>query len=168
MGKTTLVERLLERDRSLWSFDPERVGDFLRGVIHERVRDYQSWRAWRALTVETVIQLMELHDGDLVCPMSLLHEAWTREILVGVSLADLRQRHLVLHADRPELERRIRADVVETDAARWRLASVERYEAARSWLETIAEVLDTTALSPDEVADRVSTHMRADRERGAR
>lgn len=168
VGKTTLVERLLERDPSLWSFDPERVGDFLRGVIHERVRDYQSWRAWRALTAETVIQLMELHDGDLVCPMSLLHEAWTREILVGVSLADLRQRHLVLHADRPELERRIRADIVETDAARWRLASVERYEAARSWLDPIAEVLDTTALSPDEVADRVSTHMRADRERGAR
>lgn len=91
-----------------------------------------------------------------------------REILVSVSLADLRQRHLVLHADRPELERRIRADVVEADAARWRLASVERYEAARSWLDPIAEVLDTTALSPDEVADRVSTLMLADRERGAR
>ena len=52
VGKTTLVERLLERDPSLWSFDPERVGDFLRGVIPERVRDYQSWRAWRALTTE--------------------------------------------------------------------------------------------------------------------
>ena len=132
-------------------------------MIPEPVRDYQSLRPWRALVAETAIQLVEHYGCDLVCPMSLLNREWAGEIFAGVSLAGIAQRHLVLHADRTELERRIRGDQGESEAAPWRLDAIDRYEAARAWLDAEADVIDTTRLSPAEVADRVDSLITAAR-----
>ena len=161
VGKTTLVAALARRDRRV--FDPELVGNLLRRVIPEPVRDYQSLRPWRALVAETAIQLVEHYDCDLVCPMSLLNREWAGEIFAGVSLAGIAQRNLVLHADRSELERRIREDQSESEAGEWRLDAIDRYEAARGWLDAEAEVIDTTRLSPAEVAQRVNALITAPR-----
>lgn len=159
VGKTALAAALARLDRRV--FDPELIGTLVRRLIPEPVRDYQSLRPWRALVAETAIQLVEHYDCDLVCPISLLNREWAGEIFAGVSLAGIGQRHLVLHADRAELERRIREDESESEAAPWRLDSIDRYEAARAWLDAGAEIVDTTLLSPADVADRVDSLMTA-------
>ena len=51
---------------------------------------------------------------------------------------------------------RIEADTADTAAQtiarRWRLDHLNAYEAARSWLARDAEIIDTTAAQPAEVA----------------
>jgi hypothetical protein len=55
------------------------------------------------------------------------------------------------------LAERIRADEIERGACQWRLDHLSEFAAARSWMETAADlVVDSTALSVAEVAKTVA------------
>jgi hypothetical protein len=49
--------------------------------------------------------------------------------------AGIAVRHVVLHASRTELVRRIEADSIETSARQWRLDHLDAYDDARTWLD---------------------------------
>ena len=54
-----------------------------------------------------------------------------------------------------EHENRIAADQVEAQAAGWRGQRRSDFDTALPWLRTLTQVVDTTALSPAEVAQTV-------------
>jgi hypothetical protein len=73
---------------------------------------------------------------------------------------------VLLEADETTMRARIEADLVEATARPWRLDHLPRYAEARPWMVRRADlVVDTTDLTPEQIADRVceAVGSRADR-----
>ncbi|PRX49151.1 shikimate kinase [Prauserella shujinwangii] len=156
-GKTTTAHaltRLLPRARV---FDPEQVGFLLRHVLPEPPGDFQHLPPWRPLVTETAVRVLAEVGGVLVAPQTVLVREYLREIFDGFAAARVPVRHVLLHADEPELRRRIDGDVAESARARaWRLEHVAAYREALPWLRTSADVVDTVGRAPDRVAAEVA------------
>lgn len=144
-GKTTLAREIVSRHPDVHFFDTETVGYLLRPVLDEPrpVRDFQDWRAWRKLVVEAIAAIHEELGGTIVVPQSVYVEQYWNEIYVGLTLRDVAVRAVTLSLPTDELERRIRADRVETSAVAWRLEHMTEF-AALPWLESTNEFLDAT------------------------
>ncbi|MEV6221948.1 ATP-binding protein [Nocardia fluminea] len=157
-GKTTigaLVQKLIPDSRV---FDAEKVGETLMDVTPglPATNNFQHWPPWRPLVVETARHILEYTGGTLVMPMTVLFEQYWREISTGLAGHAIPVRHFVLHADQETLRGRIEGDTVLGPSS-FRLQYLEPYaEAARTWLHSAAEVVDTTDLTPGEAARRIA------------
>jgi predicted kinase len=157
-GKTTTARELVKRLPDARLFDSEYVGLMLRHVLSEvPVGDFQEWRPWRGLVVQTAIQVLDYLGGTLVIPQTVLVEQYWREIEQGLSAAGIPITHLLLHAEREELIRRIEKDSQEAGASTWRLDHLDPYEQARPWLDRAAQTIDTTSLTLAEVVETIVT-----------
>lgn len=156
-GKTTtanLLQRLIPNSRV---FDAEKVGETLMDVHPglPETDNFQNWPPWRPLVVETARRLLDYTGGTLIIPMTVLVEAYWREISDGLAVYGVPVRHFVLHSDTETLRKRIVADTVMGPSG-FRLAHLAPYDDAfREWLGAEAEVIDTTALAPSEVASAI-------------
>jgi hypothetical protein len=84
------------------------------------------------------------------------HPAHWGELAVGLSCRGHDLFHVALDADETVLRARIEADVELSIAKRGRLDHLVRYAEAREWMSRRADlVIDTTELTPQEVADEV-------------
>ena len=100
--------------------------------------------------------------GTLMMPMAVLVEAYWREISSGLAEHGIGVRHFVLHADEDRLRRRIAGE--HPTPSPFRLRYLESYaEAARTWLHTVAEVVDTTDLTQAQAARQVAEALRTER-----
>jgi hypothetical protein len=157
-GKTTtsaLVQELLAGSRL---FDAEKVGETLMDITPglPETDNFQNWPPWRPLVVETARHVLDYVGGTLVVPMTVLVQQYWREISSGLAQHDIPLRHFVLHADQETLRKRIERDAVMGPSS-FRLAHVDAYaEAARTWLHTDAEVIDTVAVTPEHVAGMIA------------
>ncbi|WP_405817657.1 AAA family ATPase [Streptomyces sp. NBC_01390] len=158
-GKTTtstLVQQLIPDSRV---FDAEKVGETLMDITPglPGTDNFQHWPPWRPLVVETARHVLDYTGGTLVMPMTVLVEAYWREISTGLAQHAIPVRHFVLHADQDTLRGRIAGDTVLGPDSPFRLKYLEPYaEAARTWLHAEGEVVDTSHLTPDEVALRIA------------
>ncbi|PCG84712.1 ATP-binding protein [Streptomyces sp. WZ.A104] len=156
-GKTTtaaLVRQMLPDSRV---FDAEKVGETLMDItpVLSRTDNFQHWPPWRQLVVETARRVLDYTGGILVMPMTVLVEPYWREISAGLAEHRIPVRHFVLHADQDTLRGRIEGDT-DLGPSPFRFAHLEPYaEAARTWLHAEAEVIDTTHLTPAQVAERI-------------
>lgn len=157
VGKTTtsaLVQQLIPGSRIL---DAEKVGETLMDIrpALPDTGNFQDWPPWRPLVVETARRVLEYAGGVLVMPMTVLVEGYWREIAEGLAAWGIPVRHVLLHADRATLQQRIADDRVLGPSA-FRLRYLEAYEQAfTGWLRDAADVVDTTRLTPEEVARQV-------------
>ncbi|MFD9883441.1 ATP-binding protein [Streptomyces alboflavus] len=158
-GKTTtsaLVQKLVPDSRV---FDAEKVGETLMDITPTLpwTGNFQHWPPWRPLVVETARHVLDYTGGTLVMPMTVLVEEYWREISTGLARHAIPVRHFVLHADQDTLRARIAGDTVLGPDSPFRLQHLEPYaEAARTWLHEAAEVVDTTHLTPDQVAQQIA------------
>ncbi|MGW6356943.1 ATP-binding protein [Streptomyces sp. NPDC055092] len=156
-GKTTtsaLVQQLLPESRV---FDAEKVGETLMDITPglPTTDNFQHWPPWRQLVVETARRVLDYTGGTLVMPMTVLVEEYWREISTGLAQHAIPVWHFVLHADQDTLRGRIEGDTVMGPSS-FRLTYLEPYaEAARTWLHSEAEVIDTTHLTPAQAAQQV-------------
>lgn len=156
VGKTTtaaLVQQLVPDSRVL---DAEKVGETLMDISPglPATDNFQHWDPWRLLVVDTARRVLDYTGGTLVMPMTVLVEAYWREISAGLAEHGIPVRHLVLHADPDTLRARIAGE--HAVPSPFRLQYVDAYaEAARTWLHAEAEVVDTTHLTPAQVARQV-------------
>ncbi|QMU77286.1 ATP-binding protein [Streptacidiphilus sp. PB12-B1b] len=163
-GKTTtsaLVQQLLP-DSGV--FDAEKVGETLMDITPglPATDNFQHWPPWRPLVVETARRVLDYTGGTLVVPMTVLVEQYWREISTGLAHYAIPVRHFVLHADQETLRGRIESD---SPAGTWgfRLTYLEPYaEAARTWLHSEAEVIDTTHLTPTQAALQIAEAVRSE------
>ncbi|GLX05691.1 ATP-binding protein [Microbispora sp. NBRC 16548] len=157
-GKTTtapLVQQLIPNSRV---FDAEKVGETLMDITPglPATDNFQHWPPWRPLVVETARLVLDYTGGTLVMPMTVLVEQYWREISMGLTQHAIPVRHFVLHADQDTLRRRIEGDTL-LGPSPFRLRYLEPYaEAARAWLHGEAEVVDTTHLTPAQVALQIA------------
>jgi predicted kinase len=162
VGKTTtaaLVRDLLPGSHVL---DAEKVGETLMDVSPPLpdLDDFQHWDPWRPLVVETARRVLDYVGGTLVMPMTVLVEAYWREISDGLARYDVPIRHFVLHAEPETLRARIDGDEV-LGPSTFRHSRVDRYAAAfEAWLGDAAEVVDTTTTPAPEVARTIVERVR--------
>jgi thymidylate kinase len=162
-GKTTtsaLVQQLIPDSRV---FDAEKVGETLMNIKPglPETDNFQHWPPWRPLVVDTARRVLDYTGGTLVIPMTVLVEEYWREISTAFAQHTIPLRHFVLHADHETLRRRIEMDTTYEGRllgpSPFRLKYLESYaEAARTWLHAEAEVIDTTHLTPDQVAEQIA------------
>ncbi|GAB1688950.1 AAA family ATPase [Krasilnikovia sp. M28-CT-15] len=156
-GKTTtspLVQQLIPDSRV---FDAEKVGETLMDITPglPDTDNFQHWPPWRHLVVETARSVLNYTGGTLVMPMTVLVEQYWREIRAGLDHHAIPVRHFVLHADQDTLRGRIEAE--HTVPSPFRLRYLEPYaEAARTWLHSEAEIVDTTHLTPAQAALQIA------------
>ncbi|WP_182875004.1 ATP-binding protein [Microbispora sp. H10670] len=164
-GKTTtaaLVQQLIPNSRV---FDAEKVGETLMDITPglPATDNFQHWPPWRPLVVETARLVLDYTGGTLVMPMTVLVEQYWREISTGLTQHAILVRHFVLHADQDTLRRRIEGDtLLGPRPSPFRLRYLEPYaEAARTWLHGEAEVVDTTHLTPAQVALQIAQALKS-------
>ncbi|BBY64030.1 AAA family ATPase [Mycolicibacterium helvum] len=154
VGKTTasaLVQELLPESRV---FDAEKVGEMLMDITPglPETDNFQHWPPWRSLVVETARQVLDFTGGTLVVPMTVLVQQYWQEISSGLHHYGIPLRHFVLHADQATLRARIDHDTVMGPSS-FRRAYLQDYDdAARNWLHSQAEVIDTVGIAPQRVA----------------
>lgn len=164
-GKTTtsrLLQPLLPGSRIL---DAEKVGEVLMDVTPglPASDNFQHWDPWRPLVVETARRVYDYVGGPLIMPMTVLVEAYWREIAAGLADHGIPIRHFVLHVDGPTLRDRIQNDPI-VGPSTFRFAYVDAYaEAARGWLHAEAEVIDATEAPATEVARAVADAVTSER-----
>ncbi len=157
-GKTTTARLLQERIPDSRVVDAENVGEVLMDIRPPlpQLDDFQHWTPWRPLVVETARRELDYAGGTLVMPMTVLVEAYWREISGGLAGHGIPIRHFVLHADTATLRDRIQNDQ-DLGPSAFRFSRVEPYaEAARTWLHAEAEVVDTSRITPAVAADRIA------------
>ena len=153
VGKTTtakLVQQLIPESHV---FDAEKVGETLMDVHPglPETENFQHWPPWRPLVVETARRIIDYTGGTLIMPMTILVEAYWREISDGFAAYDIPVRHFLLHTDTDTLRERIMGDAMMGPSG-FRLDYLVPYdEAFRGWLGVEADVIDTTGLTPTEV-----------------
>jgi len=159
VGKTTTSRLLAERIPGSRVLDAEKVGEVLMDIRPglPATDDFQHWAPWRPLVVETARRVLEYAGGTLVMPMTVLTEAYWREISGGLVAHGIPVRHFVLHADADVLRDRIQHDP-ELGPSAFRFSRMEPYAvAARTWLHAEAEVVDTSRITPERAADLIAT-----------
>jgi 8-oxo-dGTP pyrophosphatase MutT (NUDIX family)/predicted kinase len=159
VGKTTTARELQELLPDSTVFDPETVGQSLRQLLPPEairsVTDYQDHSAWRQLVPATAVALLAEVPGPLIVPMALLRQDYRDEIFGAVAARRVPVHHVVLHAEETILRKRIEADQAESAARQWRLDHLGAYLRARSWLAGDAATVDTTELTPRQVAQQI-------------
>lgn len=139
-------------------FDAEKVGETLMDLKPglPATDNFQHWPPWRPLVVDTARRILDYTGGTLVIPMTVLVESYWREISAGLAHHSIPVRHFVLHADQGTLRGRIEGEHVIPSP--FRLRYLEPYaEAARTWLHTEAEVINTTHLTQAQTASLIAT-----------
>jgi len=157
-GKTTVTGQLLQARPALATFDTEHVGYLLGAPLQERkpVADFQDWVSWRRLVVATLVEISDELGSDIVVPQTVVVEQYWSEITSGLAERDVALRAFTLDVAPDEHERRIAADQVEAQAAGWRRQRRADFDTALPWLPAASEVVDTTMLSPAQVAQTIT------------
>lgn len=150
-GKTSTANAITEIRPEAALIDPELIGELIEPALG--ADDFQDLPLWRELVVTSLSRLVEHGAGPLVVPMTLLEQDYASEIFTGLGARGVRVHHVLLHARRDELQRRIMlADPEEPDQVRlprqrWRLDHLDEYSHALPWLRrSAALVVDTTLL----------------------
>ncbi|GGU76437.1 ATP/GTP-binding protein [Streptomyces albospinus] len=170
-GKTTAAHELLDLLPGSTLYDPELLGSGLRLMLpakrFEEIDDYQDLPSWRRMVVDTAAALLTEVPGPLVTPMTLLRQEYRDEIFGALAARRIPVRHVLLHAEETILRKRIalREETpgdAEGNASvrRWCLEHLGPYAQALDWLKTDAHVVDTTALTPRQTAERVAEAVR--------
>ncbi|MFF1678419.1 AAA family ATPase [Streptomyces sp. NPDC058256] len=165
-GKTTTATLLHQQLPGSIITDPEEVGFLLRASLGDhptRQPDFQNYPMWRTLVAAVCTELDRHTRSSVIAPMTLLRREYADEIFDAVGKAGVEVHHLLLHAEPEAVRGRIESsmefpgDEVRSEKVRaFRRRKLADYEDAyATWLRERAEVIDTTWLTPEQVADRV-------------
>ena len=109
-GKTTTAVRLNRRLPNSFIYDPENVGQFIRGNTNGLFAegDFQDIPLWREMNYKTLGMIAEKYDGTIIVPMTLVNPDYYNEI-IGRLIADgVDVRHFILYVTREEIKRRLK------------------------------------------------------------
>jgi predicted kinase len=154
VGKTSTAQRLAAMVPDSRVFDPETVGQMLRGALADRpVGDFQDWSAWRPLVATSLIEIARMTGQHIIAPQTVLKREYFDQILTQLRAADLDTFHVLLDAADAVLRNRIETS---DEAREWRLTHLDEYQDARPWMTESADfVVDTAASTPPQIARRI-------------
>ena len=153
VGKTAVADELVRLLRDAIIFDPEPYGALLRSALaaDEQPDDFQDLPAWRELTRATVASLAQTTRGVVVVPMTLVDDAYFKEVVDGIRREGIPLLHVSLVAAPQLVAARLHARAGNND---WALDRVERCVSALAD-ERFGEHLDASDATPHELAARI-------------
>ena len=161
-GKTTLVQEITHRRPDVLVLDPEHIGHLLRESVPVPTDNFQDLPSWREIVVAAVLSVQRHHADLLLVPMTLINEAYRREVLGALRAADVELLEVFLDVPADELRRRIEHRVLFSDdpvrnaaAREFCLSKVEEGVAAPARLDRDTLVLQAGGLSPAALAQAV-------------
>ncbi|MFE7463751.1 AAA family ATPase [Streptomyces sp. NPDC057499] len=165
-GKSSVTEQLTRIAGRVIVFDPEEAGFHLRAwVPMPESGDFQDLACWRDVVARSCAAFVRHYpDHLLVVPMTVLNDAYRREIFDVVREESDELLHIWLSAGPELLARRITAQVVHPDdpvrdaeVRAWRLARIDSATACERRLGTDpgTVVLPTDDASPRQLAERM-------------
>jgi gluconate kinase len=119
-------------------FDPEYVGYILREWVPVPTGDFQDLPSWRELVIETALALRKHHAETLIVPMTLINDAYARQILDGIAERGEDVIHVFLDLDTEVLRQRINDRILHPAAT---------------------ALLRSDKLSPAELADEIMSQL---------
>ena len=161
VGKTTLAELLVKRIENSLLFDAELVGTCLSHIVRPIVAfdDFQALPMWRTLTIETAWQLKQTYQRTLIMPMTIWHQPYFEEVMVGLRQHEEQLYHFCLTASGETIAARLRQRnyLPETHAFCY-----EHIELCVSAFQSplFAVQLDTEGKRPPELAEKVLEYTR--------
>jgi energy-coupling factor transporter ATP-binding protein EcfA2 len=163
VGKTTTVRYLAGLLPGSAQFDAEALGFFLKGMLpNPKGVDFQDLAAFRELTAATAVAMEGEVAGAVLMHLTVLNRSYFEEILGRLARRSSEAYHVILDADTETLRERIQGHEMFPDdpersaqVRQWRLRRVHDFLIARSWLADVTCVVDSTGLTPAEVASRV-------------
>ncbi|MFC6332988.1 AAA family ATPase [Paenibacillus septentrionalis] len=113
-GKTSAAYMLHQMLDNSLVFDPEEIGDMLRKIVPEHIRDekertddFQDMELWRILTVDTARELIGKYNKDLIIPMTIYKTDNFEYILNGLKSIDPALHHFCLLASESTIKQRL-------------------------------------------------------------
>lgn len=155
IGKTTVAKLLVARIPEAILFDPELIGSVVTETLGnlDPKNDFQQYDSWSELVVASLRSFRNAYPrSTIVVPMSLLDERVRNRTVATMREADVNFCPFTLVADTHELERRIHGRACSDESRAWCLQHVA---AAPNAQGNDVTVIDTTALAPEAVADRI-------------
>lgn len=175
-GKTTAARELIDLIPGSTLYDPELVGAQLHLLLPPKrlaeVSDPRELPIWRRLVVDTAAALLAELGGVLVVPMTLLRQEYRDEIFGALAAREIPVRHVLLQPDetilRSRMAERPEPDVPPDNAVdeggagsgQWVRDQIEPYTEALTWITEDALVIDSSELTPGQVADRIAEAIR--------
>jgi cytidylate kinase len=155
VGKTTVAELLVARLPNAILFDPELVGGVLTHALSDLdpKDDFQHYDSWSELVGAFLRSFRNAYpQSTIVVPMSLLSDPIRNRTIAAMREADPDVRSCTLVATPAELERRIRRRDSSDRSREWCLRHMAGAPVPNG---DDATVIDTTALEPKAVVDRI-------------
>ncbi|MGH3275852.1 MAG: AAA family ATPase [Streptosporangiaceae bacterium] len=154
VGKSSTAQRLTTMVADSRLFDPEAVGEMLRGALADRpAGDFQDWPAWRPLVATSIIEIARMTGQHVIAAQTVLKRDYFDQIHGLLQAGELDVFHVVLDAADAVLRSRI-AGTEETQE--WRVSHLDEYQDARSWMTQAADfVVDTAASTPPQIARKI-------------
>ncbi|MBL0888965.1 ATP-binding protein [Myceligenerans sp. I2] len=139
-------------------FDPEKVGGAIAPTLGDvfPVRDFQDYPPWRELVVASLASLHRFAERTIIAPQTVVVERYWDEISAGLDAAGISVHAFTLDCTPEEHERRIVTDAKMPNSL-WRRERAAEFRRAHAWLSRRTEVIDTTVLTPAEVANSIAT-----------
>ncbi|MGQ4450705.1 NUDIX domain-containing protein [Streptomyces griseus] len=170
-GKTSAAGELIDLIPNSTLYDPEITGAGLRSLLPQKrlaeVTDFQDLPIWRRLVVDTAAALLAEVPGVLVVPMTLLRQEYRDEIFGGLASRRIPVRHVALSPEETILRSRIAGreefpgDEEQSERVRrWAYEHIGPYRDALGWITEDAHVVDNSALTPRETAERIADAVR--------
>ena len=109
-GKTTTALELNRRLPNSFVYDPENVGQFIRGNTNGLFAegDFQDIPLWREMNYKTLRMIAEKYDGTIIVPMTLVNPDYYREIIGRLITGGVDVRHYILYVTRDEIRHRLK------------------------------------------------------------
>ncbi|HEY1682495.1 MAG TPA: AAA family ATPase [Candidatus Tumulicola sp.] len=155
IGKTTVARLLMARIPEAILFDPELIGSVVTETLGslDPKSDFQQYESWSELVGACLRSFRNAYPrSTIVVPMSLSNERIRDRTIAAMREADADFCPFTLVANTEELERRIYGRECSDASRAWCLQHVAAAPKPQAGDET---VIDTTALAPEAVADRI-------------
>ncbi len=160
-GKPPTAGELTTRIRDSRIFDAEKVGGCCGTYWASRRGTSRTSRPGAAWSWRPPVRSWTTSAARWSSRRRSWSSKYWQEIRAGLAKAGIPVHHFLLHTDQDTLVHRIANDTEPASVAgrQWRLDHLPRYQQAVPWLYREAEVIDTTELTPDLVAEVVASRV---------
>jgi len=155
-GKTQTAHEIQRRLPGSVVCDPEHLGIGLRRMMPRELRgNFQDIPAWRQGTGQVLDLVLAHHDGDVIVPMTIIEQAYLKEILGPLRTNGHQVRHYSLLAARATVLRRLRGRTLPLQHEVFAEAMLDRCLDRLSH-DDFAEHIRTDKLTIAQAADRIA------------
>lgn len=155
VGKSTLAEKLQERNPHSFIFDAEEVGNAVRDNRPESLfRGYifEEYPMWFQMCAELLLDIVSQYDGDIYIPMTLTKKDSFEKIERKLTQNGIKIKHILLESSYRVVHDRILARGESEDC--WCVQNIDLCLREQKHFDNVLRI-QSYGKTPDELAEEV-------------